>query len=129
MADFVVRWQDRDIRAEAEMVGGVWWVHAEGEMIRIDPREATSSKRNRGGGSGDGSLLAPMPGKITKILKAAREKVSRGDAVLVMEAMKMEYTLKADVDGEVAEVTCNVGDQVGLGQALAQIQPQGTGGA
>lgn len=124
MSDFVVRWQDRDVRAEAELIGGIWWIHAEGEMVRIDPREGKAGKRNRGGGSGDGSLLSPMPGKITKILKAVGDQVGRGDAILVMEAMKMEYTLKSDVDGVVAEVSCAVGDQVGLGQGLASIQPK-----
>lgn len=123
MADLItLRWQEQDLRAEAELVNGVWWIHAEGEMFRFDPREGRA-RRQRGAAGDGGGLIAPMPGKITKILKNSGESVERGDAVLVMEAMKMEYTLKADVTGVVAEVSCAVGDQVALGQALATIQP------
>jgi acetyl/propionyl-CoA carboxylase alpha subunit len=127
MAELIsLRWQDREIRAEAELVNGVWWIHADGEMFRFDPREGRA-RRNRGGAADGGGLVAPMPGKITKILKNSGDAVERGEAVLVMEAMKMEYTLKADVAGSVAELSCAVGDQVALGQALATIQPRESG--
>jgi biotin carboxyl carrier protein len=64
-----------------------------------------------------------MPGKVTKILLTPGSAVEVGQAVLVMEAMKMEYTLKAEIAGEVESVNCAVGEQVALGKALVKIKP------
>ena len=62
-----------------------------------------------------------MPGKITKVFKQMGDQVKAGDAMIVMEAMKMEYTLKADVDGSIQKIDCQVGDQVALGKILLVI--------
>ncbi len=68
-------------------------------------------------------MISPMPGKITKILLSEGSDVQIGQAVLVMEAMKMEYTLKAEVAGTVEGIHCAVGEQVALGKALVKIKP------
>ncbi len=65
-----------------------------------------------------------MPGKVTKIQKNIGDAVSAGDVVIVMEAMKMEYTLKAHVNGKVEVMNCKAGDQVTLGKLLAQIKEE-----
>jgi len=65
-----------------------------------------------------GGLVAPMPGKVVAVLVAAGAKVSRGQPLMVMEAMKMEHTIAAPADGEVAELLHQVGDQVAEGAAL-----------
>ncbi|MCX7273067.1 MAG: acetyl/propionyl/methylcrotonyl-CoA carboxylase subunit alpha [Burkholderiales bacterium] len=65
-----------------------------------------------------GSLVAPMPGKVISLLVDTGAKVSRGQALVVMEAMKMEHTITAPADGEVTEIHYRVGDQVGEGAAL-----------
>jgi 3-methylcrotonyl-CoA carboxylase alpha subunit len=57
-------------------------------------------------------IVAPMPGKIVQLLVAADEHVKRGQALAVLEAMKMEQTLSAPVDAQVASVEVEVGDQV-----------------
>ncbi|MBU2531107.1 MAG: hypothetical protein KKB37_00085, partial [Alphaproteobacteria bacterium] len=57
-------------------------------------------------------LLAPMPGLIKVVNVAAGETVKKGAAVIVMEAMKMEYTLNAPRDGVVGEIAASAGDQV-----------------
>lgn len=74
-------------------------------------------------GEGDhaGGLTAPMPGKIISIAVQAGDKVKKGQALLVMEAMKMEHTISAPGDGEVQEVFYAVGDQVGEGVELVAI--------
>jgi 3-methylcrotonyl-CoA carboxylase alpha subunit len=59
-----------------------------------------------------------MPGKVVAVLVAAGTKVSRGQPLMVMEAMKMEHTIAAPADGEVAELLHQVGDQVAEGAAL-----------
>lgn len=60
----------------------------------------------------EGSSLSPMPGKILKILVASGETVTKGQPLIIMEAMKMEHTLKASKDGVVKDVKFKEGDLV-----------------
>lgn len=69
-----------------------------------------------------GSLTAPMPGKIIAIEVKAGEKVKRGQALLVMEAMKMEHTIVAGVDGVVENIYFGVGEQVAEGAVLISLE-------
>ncbi|HEX6300087.1 MAG TPA: biotin carboxylase N-terminal domain-containing protein [Acidimicrobiia bacterium] len=59
-----------------------------------------------------GSLHAPMPGKVIRVDAGVGEKVSEGQVLVVMEAMKMEHTLRSPHDGMVSSVLCEAGDQV-----------------
>jgi 3-methylcrotonyl-CoA carboxylase alpha subunit len=68
-----------------------------------------------------GGLAAPMPGKIVAISVKAGDAVKKGQALLVMEAMKMEHTIAAPADGTVREIFYAVGDQVAEGAELAAI--------
>jgi 3-methylcrotonyl-CoA carboxylase alpha subunit len=68
-----------------------------------------------------GRLTAPMPGKVVAFLAAAGDTVQRGQALAVMEAMKMEHTLSAPRDGVVAELLYAVGDQVAEGGELLRL--------
>lgn len=68
-----------------------------------------------------GSLTAPMPGKVIQVLVATGQSVTRGQALLVLEAMKMEHTITAPVDGTMTEVLVQAGDQVGDGDVLVVV--------
>ena len=68
-----------------------------------------------------GGLTAPMPGKVIAVHVAVGAKVKRGEALMVMEAMKMEHTIAAPADGVVKEVLYGVGDQVAEGAALINL--------
>ena len=75
-----------------------------------------------GEGAADGGRLsAPMPGKVVSFLAQVGDKVQRGQALAVMEAMKMEHTLHAPHDGVVAELLYAVGDQVAEGGELLRL--------
>jgi 3-methylcrotonyl-CoA carboxylase alpha subunit len=65
-----------------------------------------------------GRLTAPMPGKVVSISVKAGDKVAKGQALAVMEAMKMEHTIAAPADGTVADVLYAAGDQVAEGAEL-----------
>ncbi len=71
--------------------------------------------------SGD-TITAPMPGKIIALNCAAGDAVSEGDALVVMEAMKMEQTLTAPRDGVVAEIGADVGELVSDGALLVKLK-------
>ena len=65
-----------------------------------------------------GRLTAPMPGKVVAVMVEAGQEVKKGDALVIMEAMKMEHTIGAPSDGLVEEVLYAVGDQVADGAPL-----------
>ena len=69
-------------------------------------------------------ITAPMPGKITKIFVQQGSPVEKSEPLLVMEAMKMEYTLKSDMKTMVEKINVKVGDQVSLGHLLIELRPE-----
>jgi len=69
-----------------------------------------------------GRLSAPMPGKVVSFAVKAGDKVRRGQALAVMEAMKMEHTIAAPADGTVQELLYAPGDQVSEGAELLRIE-------
>ena len=71
------------------------------------------------GAAGNVEVTASVPGKICKIEAAAGTAVKAGDAVLVLEAMKMEIPVVAPQDGTVATINVAVGDAVESGDVLA----------
>ena len=77
-----------------------------------DPADAIAS----------GSLLAPMPGTVVKVVAEAGAQVAAGDAVLVLEAMKMQHTVTAPYDGTVTEINVEPGAQVASGEVLAVVE-------
>jgi geranyl-CoA carboxylase alpha subunit len=72
--------------------------------------------------AGTGQILAPMDGVIVRIETESRTRVAKGDLLLVLEAMKMEHRIVADVSGEVTEVLVATGDQVGTRSLLIVIE-------
>ena len=91
---------------------------AEATVTRPDPLAA-----RRDDGAGGDTIAAPMPGLVKLVSVAAGETVSRGQALIVMEAMKMEHTLTAPRDGTIAEVTAKAGDQVEVAAVLLDLSP------
>ena len=69
-----------------------------------------------------GSLLAPMPGLVLRVLAEVGAVVAAGQPLLVLEAMKMEQTVSAPADGVVAELRAKAGEQVSTGQILAVLE-------
>jgi 3-methylcrotonyl-CoA carboxylase alpha subunit len=103
-------------------------VYAEGERVTVFAPEGTLSLQevdalaHAGEGASEGRLTAPMPGKVVALLARAGEAVKAGQALAVMEAMKMEHTIAAPRDGTVAELHYAVGDQVAEGAELLRLE-------
>jgi len=68
-----------------------------------------------------GSLHAPMPGRVIRVEVAVGDTISEGVGLLVMEAMKMEHTLRAPHGGTVSQVLCAADDQVEAGEILVVV--------
>jgi propionyl-CoA carboxylase alpha chain len=69
-----------------------------------------------------GSLLAPMPGTVTRVDVVPGDAVAAGQSVLVLEAMKMQHTVTAPHGGEVTGVAVGVGSHVAAGAVLAVVR-------
>ena len=77
-------------------------------------------------GQGEGRIAAPMPGKIVNVMVGKGDTVKRDQPLLVMEAMKMEMTIRAGCDGVVDDLPVAVNDQVADGALLVSIRAEGT---
>jgi acetyl/propionyl-CoA carboxylase alpha subunit len=119
-----VTFENSTFDAEAQNIRGVLWVHVQGRTFIYESESQKKRARSKSAAGATGLITSPMPGKVTKILKVVGDIVSTGDAILVMEAMKMEYTLKADINGKLKILNCKVGEQVALGKKLAQIEAE-----
>ncbi len=73
--------------------------------------------------SEQGSASSPMPGAVLKILVSEGQQVSAGDALLILEAMKMEQTIRATSDGIVESIKVQTGQIVSPGDVLVQVRP------
>jgi acetyl-CoA/propionyl-CoA carboxylase biotin carboxyl carrier protein len=85
-------------------------------------RRASRPKVSSSGGSGDGSITAPMQGTIVKVLVSVGDVVEAGQGVLVLEAMKMENHINTEGGGTVKEIRVAAGDLVGTGDVLVVVE-------
>jgi biotin carboxyl carrier protein len=107
-------------------------VRLEGESVTVrnrrfgyeidDPRQWKRSN-DAAGGHGRAAILAPMPGKVVRILVAAGDEVEAGQGIIVVEAMKMQNEMKAPRSGRVATIQVKENDSVVAGAVLAVIDP------
>jgi len=116
---FFIRLDARAFRARAVRQGRDWHVFAEGEYRRLALKEELAGADQA---AHAGSLAAPMPGKIIKVMTEAGSKVAKGQALLILEAMKMEHTITAPADGRVKEIHYAAGDQVLEGAELITLE-------
>ncbi len=94
------------------------WVLSEGVLLAlVEPPRFPEP----GGGAAAGGLTAPMPGRVVKVLVAEGQAVDAHAPLIVLEAMKMEHTVRAPVAGVVGAVHVAVGDQVEVDQVLAVV--------
>lgn len=98
----------------------------EGEsMVIANGREAkamVAGKKVKKAGAHAGSLTSPMPGKIFKILKDVGAEVKKGEPILILEAMKMEHSIRSDKDGKVKKIHFKTGELVQGGVNLAEVE-------
>ncbi len=96
------------------------WVNRRRFEVEVrDPRSLRARRAAAGFGEGPQKLVAPMPGKVVRVLRAANQPVEAGQGVLVVEAMKMQNELKAPKKGTVRQILAAEGAAVNAGQVLA----------
>ena len=98
--------------------GDTQYVHSRAGVVvlRAQPRFPAADNEAAAGG-----CVAPMPGKVVKLLVSVGQSVSAGDTLVVLEAMKMEHAVKAPTDGVVERLPVSEGEQVDTDALLAVV--------
>jgi acetyl-CoA/propionyl-CoA carboxylase biotin carboxyl carrier protein len=124
--DLVITYDGRTVRFAYAADGGpdgagtVTWLGREGRTWAIADAPPAALRGARAG-SADGTVRSPMPGTVLAVRVSVGDAVTAGQPVLVVEAMKMEHTVTAPVDGVVSELTAKAGQQVRMDETLAVI--------
>jgi len=108
----------RQVHGRVLRIGGDLAVLLKGHSYTLTPFDPLEAAEHSDTGVRD--LVAPMPGKIIQVLVKKGDAVKRGQAVAILEAMKMEHTLAAQADGLISELPWAVGDQVSEGAVIAR---------
>ena len=128
-----------DMRAKVSLAGQTRWASGQntgtaksetiaGTLVLFDRGNAWEVRRPTTEGAqsvsaaGDGSVLSPMPGLITLVDVEPGQKVAKGDRLVIVEAMKMEHSLRAPFDGVVEAVKVAVGSKVDEGQVVVAVK-------
>ena len=114
-----MRLDDGTYRARALRDGDDWHLFSRGEYRRLTLMRALPGPD---GEARSGSLAAPMPGRIVQVMSRPGEAVKKGQALLILEAMKMEHTITAPSDGVVKEIHFAAGEQVLEGAELVTLE-------
>ena len=119
-ADGRIRFERDGVQGWAESAwddDGALWLAADGATARFEEAKPRSRARDA---RSDGRIVAPMAGRIVSVAEVGAA-VARGEAVIVLEAMKMQHEIKAAAAGRIAEVKVAAGEQVGPRQLLALV--------
>jgi biotin carboxyl carrier protein len=87
-----------------------------------DPKRLRSAQSGAEHNKGTARIVAPMPGKVVRVLVEAGSDVEAGAGILVVEAMKMQNEMKAPKAGQVISIDAQVGSTVNAGEVLAVIE-------
>jgi biotin carboxyl carrier protein len=110
--------RERSLQGELHMVIGSTRYAVEVQ----DPRSLRTRRAVAGSEAGPQRLKAPMPGKVVRILVQEKDEVKGGQAILVMEAMKMQNEMKSPKGGKVQKILTAEGSTVNAGDTLAIIE-------
>ena len=99
------------------------WVPPTGGVAATAQKTRSASRgASQATAAASGTITAPMQGTVIKLLVSQGQTVAQGEAVLVLEAMKMENQIQADKAGVISKVNCKAGDTVGSGDVLLVIE-------
>jgi len=129
---FEIELPDRSFRCFVAAEGDSRYLFHEGAVYSLssyDPREEARTRRRgggaggaAGGGTGSGEHLCPLAGKVLKLIAKEGATVNAGDPLMIVEAMKMEHTIKAQVNGMIAKFNFQPGESVEAGVRLLELE-------
>ena len=95
------------------------FVFVDGDVFKVRPVELSGVKKTREKERGD--LSSPISGKVVRVKVKNGDMVKEGDVLMVIEAMKMEYLIRAPYKGKVKKVNFNENDQIEIGQNTVEL--------
>jgi acetyl-CoA/propionyl-CoA carboxylase, biotin carboxylase, biotin carboxyl carrier protein len=119
----VLSYQGATQRYASSATGNLRWLGRRGRSWALVETGTLDAAHADTGPAGGGSVRSPMPGTVLAVLVAQDDAVKAGQPLLVIEAMKMEYTVGSPTDGVVGEVAVRAGEQVAVDQPLATVVP------
>ena len=127
---------ERSVAVEPGTAADVPTVAVDGTQVHVDvdgqsmafgladpPSVETAAAHASGEAGGLATLTAPMPGRVISVRVTANAAVAAREAIVIIEAMKMEHAVVAPIDGTVARINVEEGQQVQRGDLLAEIAP------
>jgi len=116
--------RSRDLYVVPGASRGDLLVHLDGRTsaVTLNGRRTGYTGESGTHGHGEVSIVAPMPGRVVRVLVAAGDEIASRQGVVVVEAMKMENELRAPRGGRVKEVSVSPGTSVEAGRVLAVIE-------
>jgi biotin carboxyl carrier protein len=118
-------WNDKAFEIRRELLAGTTqvWVNGEAFAVEVaDPRSFRSRKKAAAAQSGPRRIVAPMPGKVVRVLVSESSLVEDHQGIIVIEAMKMQNEIKSPKKGKVQRIMAQAGTAVNAGDALAIIE-------
>ncbi|HEX8984797.1 MAG TPA: biotin/lipoyl-containing protein [Bryobacteraceae bacterium] len=114
----------RSFEARIEPSGDAWAVTIGRRRFLIEVNDPRRRIRGIGAAAGEGRqrISSPMPGKVVRVLVAPGDQIEAGQAIAVVEAMKMQNELKAPRGGRIASLSTHEGATVAAGEVLAVIE-------
>ena len=103
--------------------GDVLWLGRDGRAWALAEAEPVDAARARTGGAAGGVARSPMPGTVIAVKVAVGDAVAAGQPLAVIEAMKMEHTVTAPIDGVLTDVPVRAGTTVALDATVAVVEP------
>lgn len=95
------------------------FIFVDGDVFKVKPVELTGMKKTKKKTEGD--LNSPISGKVVNVKVKNGDRVKKGDILMVIEAMKMEYLIRAPYDGKVKKVNFKEKDQIEIGQNTVEL--------
>jgi 3-methylcrotonyl-CoA carboxylase alpha subunit len=101
------------------------WVFVDGQvaLAEVNSLDRPSRREKSGQRSADHDLSSAMPATVVRVLVESGQRVSRGDTLVMLEAMKMELPIRAPRDGHVKNIACTRGELVQPGTPLVELEP------
>ncbi len=108
----------KEIKCVVSETDGSKYVFMKGQVFEVSPLELTGKKfdSKKDYGTKDDDFKSPISGKVVKVEVEEGDEVKTGDVMMVIEAMKMEYLIKAPYDGVVETINFTQGDRIEVGE-------------
>ncbi len=116
-----IEWRGKEYKLWAQRDKNLLWIHYEGCIWLWSEEQLSDGKLKKKQKILRGLILSAMPGRISNVSVKKGDKVQEGQTLLVMSAMKIEYNFRAEAEGVVEDIYCEVGQTVNSNQKLVKI--------